>query len=376
MSSSPEMPAFAKPSHFYPAGVQRIRSRDDSLPADSPDLSGSPSPFGGIGAGGWRAPPAGSGTAAGQAEPTTPQGPPPGPIPMGYLPVDSTQPVTVTEPSTPQGPPPGPIPMGYLPSQPPFPATTSGESADSGVTPSDEQSSSPAVNSAATSNEPQQQAIPLPCDPSLTRPSGGDPLPPAPPSSAWAGVTPQPVGAEPPSNTTQNTNNLANPTTQHPPTTTTSHQEPVVNVIPIKLADGHLQQPQSQENQQHQAKRASSPRMQTTNSRPVSQDFTTSGDQQPPAPTATVEETKDPRLVRLANIDHEADGLGARVDTFQGSKQDKEYLFLDDKLTKLLISADNIETDGISEIRQLRKESCSKINKLADLLERKASVSS
>merc|ERR1712110_300481 len=61
------------------------------------------------------------------AEPTTPLGPPLGPIPMGYIsqPEDSLKPrQNPQEPTTPQGPPPGPIPMGFLPSQEGEPPTT------------------------------------------------------------------------------------------------------------------------------------------------------------------------------------------------------------------------------------------------------------
>ena len=75
----------------------------------------------------------------------------------------------------------------------------------------------------------------------------------------------------------------------------------------------------------------------------------------------------------LESILAEAEVLGPKVDNFSGSRKDKEYLELDDKLTKLLIKADSVNVDGEAGIRQLRKESCSRVDKLAILLEQKAS---
>merc|ERR1712088_413778 len=91
-----------KPSDYYPQGVQKLKSRDSTLTPDSPQLE----PF----KSGRQVVPL--------DEPTTPQGPPPGPIPMGYIPGTTLQPPEAPpEPTTPQGPPPGPIPMGYVPNQ-------------------------------------------------------------------------------------------------------------------------------------------------------------------------------------------------------------------------------------------------------------------
>merc|ERR1712088_695610 len=59
-----------KPSDYYPQGVQRLKSRDAALTPESPQLE----PF----KSGRQVVPL--------DEPTTPQGPPPGPIPMGYVP--------------------------------------------------------------------------------------------------------------------------------------------------------------------------------------------------------------------------------------------------------------------------------------------------
>jgi hypothetical protein len=57
---------------------------------------------------------------------------------------------------------------------------------------------------------------------------------------------------------------------------------------------------------------------------------------------------------------------------FQGSRSDKEYLYLDDMLTKQLIALDGIDTAGREEIRQLRKDSIAFVNRCLSGLDEKA----
>jgi hypothetical protein len=57
---------------------------------------------------------------------------------------------------------------------------------------------------------------------------------------------------------------------------------------------------------------------------------------------------------------------------FQGSRSDKEYLYLDDMLTKQLIALDGIDTAGREEIRQLRKDSIAFVNSCLSALDEKA----
>ena len=56
----------------------------------------------------------------------------------------------------------------------------------------------------------------------------------------------------------------------------------------------------------------------------------------------------------------------------QGSRSDKEYLYLDDMLTKQLITLDGIDTAGREEIRQLRKDSIAFVNSCLSQLDEKA----
>merc|ERR1712130_2797 len=76
---------------------------------------------------------------------------------------------------------------------------------------------------------------------------------------------------------------------------------------------------------------------------------------QPPSepPLAPV----DPKVAKLDKINEEVESLMEKIRNFSGSKQDKEYLYLDEILTRHLIALDGIEPEGQSEIRQMRKES-------------------
>ena len=62
-----------------------------------------------------------------------------------------------------------------------------------------------------------------------------------------------------------------------------------------------------------------------------------------------------------------------KIEKFKGSKTDKEYLYLDEMLTRHLISLDGIDPEGELEIRQLRKESIKSVNRCLSLLDRKVS---
>lgn len=60
------------------------------------------------------------------------------------------------------------------------------------------------------------------------------------------------------------------------------------------------------------------------------------------------------------------------VENFTGKKNDKQYLYLDEMLTRNLIKLDNIETEGKENIRQARKEAIRCIQKCIAVLESKA----
>ena len=148
------------------------------------------------------------------------------------------------------------------------------------------------------------------------------------------------------------------PPPPNPPAEPTA-QEPVVNFIPIKVDFGQPASP--------------------ARSRPTSQEYPPKAGKSPtpvaeknPSPTPAV----DPKISKLDNIMVNVEGLRKKIEEFQGSKKDKEYLYLDDALTKHLCSLDCIETEGREEIKQLRKESINKVQDCINILDKKAGEAS
>merc|ERR1711963_315857 len=299
-----------KPSDYYPQGVQKLKSRDSTLTPDSPQLE----PF----KSGRQVVPL--------DEPTTPQGPPPGPIPMGYIPGATLQPPEPPpEPTTPQGPPPGPIPMGYVPNQtqsvpdaqpqppPPPQRTKSSSQVHNNLK---EQLSVPQEHSAedgTKSREAGSKRSPSPCQP---------PCPP------------------------QRTGTMEKDRK--------GSTEPQVNVVPIKVegrSRGSSQEPQP----------GKSPTPARTTPQPPSE---------PPAPPM------DPKVAKLDKINEEVESLMDKIKNFSGSKSDKEYLYLDEMLTRHLIALDGIEPEGQSEIRQMRKESIKSVNMCLSMLDERCTAPS
>lgn len=293
-------PAFSKPSDYYPQGVQRVKNRDATLTPETPHFQGEPFKSGR--------------QVVPMEEPTTPQGPPPGPIPMGYIPV----PEEPKEPTTPLGPPPGPIPMGYLPtnasSQDPIP-----------VPPPPPQRQRVLVK--------EQLVVPTP---------EGDPV---------NGGTPLEAKRRSPS---------PNPTAANHKTRTLDKErktsaEPVVNVVPIRV-EGARSRGTSQE------------------PRPGKSPTPARTTPQPPVDTPTP--PVNPKQAKLDKINDEVEALRVKISSFSGKKQDKEYLYLDEMLTRHLIALDGIEPEGQVEIRQMRKESIKSVNMCLSLLDEKSAAPS
>ena len=81
----------------------------------------------------------------------------------------------------------------------------------------------------------------------------------------------------------------------------------------------------------------------------------------------------NPKIAKLEKIKEDVESLTSKIDNFQGSKTDKEYLYLEEMLTRHLIALDGIEPEGQTEIRQMRKESINSVNRCLSLLDRKVS---
>ena len=87
-----------------------------------------------------------------------------------------------------------------------------------------------------------------------------------------------------------------------------------------------------------------------------------------PAPAPKKKKTPQEQIeeanARLAELREE-------VGKFSGSSSDKHYRYLDEMLTRLLISLDNVETEGNEQLRLARKETVKSIQQCADILEGK-----
>lgn len=66
-----------------------------------------------------------------------------------------------------------------------------------------------------------------------------------------------------------------------------------------------------------------------------------------------------------------AEELEPRVLSFSGRRGDREFIFLDEQLTKLILELDKVQTDGLEEIRVARKSAVQRIQYLIDALESK-----
>jgi len=74
-------------------------------------------------------------------------------------------------------------------------------------------------------------------------------------------------------------------------------------------------------------------------------------------------------------VQKEVDDLAEQVRRYVGgSRQDKEYMYLDEMLTRELIKLDDIETEGRENVRQARKNAIKTIQDTISLLETKAPI--
>ncbi|XP_011302589.1 BAG domain-containing protein Samui isoform X2 [Fopius arisanus] len=81
---------------------------------------------------------------------------------------------------------------------------------------------------------------------------------------------------------------------------------------------------------------------------------------------------KDP-LERVALVQQEVDSLHEQVKLWNGNtRQDKQYIYLDEMLTRELIKLDDIDTEGKEAVRQSRKNTIKSIQDAISLLESKA----
>lgn len=91
-----------------------------------------------------------------------------------------------------------------------------------------------------------------------------------------------------------------------------------------------------------------------------------------------IEHTREPKKIcptaeKVALVQQEVDALTEQVRQYTGSsRKDKQYMYLDEMLTRELIKLDDIETEGKETIRQARKQAIRSIQDSISLLESKA----
>jgi hypothetical protein len=334
--------AFRKPSDYYPAGIQRIKSRDGTITPETPPFQNEPPPFKHIRTGKPYSEP--HKPIVPIDEPTTPLGPPPGPIPMGYSPNHLKEPQVPVEPSSPLPPPPGPIPMGCTPNLLGFPhmmPTQQQTMPESVVGPN----ASIDKPMASQGNEVATHVTPMETKDSSQRTA----LPKAPTVS-------QPEQEKLP----QKTNVIDSKNSAEPPTP---------NVIPIKVE--HYDQDSLKRNSVDLTQRQPSPSPIHRQKSPTPAQKSPILMRKSPTPPTAPQKPTDPKVEKLQKIMTEIIALTRRIDDFKGSKKDKEYLYLDEMLTRHLIAMDSIEPEGRDDIRQLRKESIKSVNKCLSLLDNK-----
>ena len=80
-------------------------------------------------------------------------------------------------------------------------------------------------------------------------------------------------------------------------------------------------------------------------------------------------------MERVAQVQKDVDDLAEQVQRYVGgSRQDKEYMYLDEMLTRELIKLDDIETEGRENVRQARKNAIKSIQDTISLLETKTPI--
>ncbi|XP_017884709.1 BAG domain-containing protein Samui isoform X2 [Ceratina calcarata] len=134
---------------------------------------------------------------------------------------------------------------------------------------------------------------------------------------------------------------------------------------PRKQQQQHYEQPRQQPKQTQQHDEQPKQQWQKPEQKQAEQQ-----EAAPPKPKPTL--PKDP-LERVALVQKEVDSLAEQVNQYTGnSRTDKQYIYLDEMLTRELIKLDDIETEGRENVRQARKNAIRTIQETISLLESKA----
>ncbi|XP_044295850.1 BAG family molecular chaperone regulator 3 isoform X1 [Varanus komodoensis] len=89
--------------------------------------------------------------------------------------------------------------------------------------------------------------------------------------------------------------------------------------------------------------------------------------------TSEVEEPqKHPGVLKVEIILNRVQDLEQAVDSFQGKKNDKNYLMIEEYLTKELLALDSVDPEGRADVRQARRDGVRKVQNILERLEQKA----
>ncbi|XP_063163318.1 BAG family molecular chaperone regulator 3 isoform X2 [Candoia aspera] len=86
----------------------------------------------------------------------------------------------------------------------------------------------------------------------------------------------------------------------------------------------------------------------------------------------TEEPQKHPGVLKVEAILNRVQILEQEVDTFQGKKNDKKYLWIEEYLTKELLALDSVDPEGRADVRQARRDGVRKVQNILERLEQKA----
>ncbi|XP_007432755.1 BAG family molecular chaperone regulator 3 isoform X1 [Python bivittatus] len=84
------------------------------------------------------------------------------------------------------------------------------------------------------------------------------------------------------------------------------------------------------------------------------------------------EPQKHPGVLKVEAILNRVQILEQEVDSFQGKKNDKKYLWIEEYLTKELLALDSVDPEGRADVRQARRDGVRKVQNILERLEQKA----
>ncbi|CAH2323270.1 BAG family molecular chaperone regulator 3 [Pelobates cultripes] len=93
----------------------------------------------------------------------------------------------------------------------------------------------------------------------------------------------------------------------------------------------------------------------------------------PKEPEVLEPQEKHPGVLQVEQILQRVETLQKAVLDFQGRRNEKPYLILEEDLTKVLLALDSVDPDGRADVRQARKDGVRKVQNILETLEQKAS---